>query len=228
MELSEDIYGKLINIAGRQRMLSQRIGFLLLSASSQSTGGPMSPALLPMLDRALEDFCTGHGLLLNGDEDAGLPKLAYQRIDAVLKTADTECGQHLIERFVHEARAFILNIEKGDLPEPKELAAFSDLVLVDLLQTLQAVVSALEEDFAEEMQRRRDRRNEETRRVMDAIQEIQKASKFSRMIALNAKISADRAGPFGKEFGALTEELKQISAAITDSSENILKHLERI
>ena len=143
----------------------------------------MSPALLSMLDRALEDFCTGHGLLLNGNEDAGLPKLASQRIDAVLKTAETDRGQHLIERFVHEARVFIQDIEKGDLPEPEELAAFSDLVLVDLLQTLQAVVSALEEDFAEEMQRRRDRRNEETQRVMDAIQEIQKASRFSRMIA---------------------------------------------
>ncbi len=74
-------------------------------------------------------------------------------------------------------------------------------------------------------QRRRDKRQEEAKRVMTALQEIQRASKFSRMIALNAKISADKAGPYGKEFGALTEELKNISSAITSSSEDILKHL---
>lgn len=228
VDLSEDIYGKLINIAGRQRMLSQRIGFLLVSASSQKVEDLTDTTIWAMLERALDDFQNGHQLLLNGDETAGLPRLTSERIDAVLQDPAPDKGLNVIERFAADARQHLQTLKSGNPVDREAFGAFSNLVLVDLLQTLQAVVTALEEDFAEEMRRRKNRRVEEAQRVMDAIQEIQKASKFSRMIALNAKISADRAGPFGKEFGALTEELKQISNAITDSSENILKHLDRI
>jgi hypothetical protein len=229
MNLSEDTYGRLINIAGRQRMLSQRIGFLFLTLRGQVNSGlPVPEALWDMLDTALQEFRQGHRLLLDGDAKAGLPRLASRRIRTVLNGSGNTNGQATIERFLNEAQGLTEALAANRLPESADFDAFSGFVLVDLLQTLQAIVTALEEDFAEEMQRRRDMRREEALRVMDALQEIQKASKFSRMIALNAKISADRAGPYGKEFGALTEELKNISIAITDSSEDILRHLERI
>ncbi len=226
MDLSEDTYGKLINIAGRQRMLSQRIGFLFLTMSGQLESGSKIPdPLWTMLERALEDFGTGHRLLLDGDVAAGLPKLTSERISAVLDGKSGASGRAIIDRFLREAAGHMQALTEDRAPERAVFDAFSEFVLVDLLQTLQAIVAALEEDFAEEMQRRRTRRQEEAKRVMTALQEIQRASKFSRMIALNAKISADKAGPYGKEFGALTEELKNISSAITTSSEDILKHL---
>jgi hypothetical protein len=229
MTVSEDTYGRLINIAGRQRMLSQRIGFLFLTLSGQVENGHAIPEnLWMMLEKALQDFRQGYDLLLHGDEDAGLPRLASARIRTVLEKGNGYGGRETIERFLSEAQHYMQALAGNSIPDRTAFEGFSGFILEDLLQTLQAIVVALEEDFAEEMRRRRDLREEEAQRVMVALQEIQKASKFSRMIALNAKISADRAGPYGKEFGALTEELKNISTAITDSSEDILKHLERI
>ncbi|WP_428643159.1 type IV pili methyl-accepting chemotaxis transducer N-terminal domain-containing protein [Roseibium sp.] len=226
MDLSEDAYGKLINIAGRQRMLSQRIGFLFLAMSGHIESGAPVPGLLwNMLEKALEDFDSGYRLLLNGDDTAGLPKLVSTRINKVLDAGDRTSGRAVIDRFLSEAHDHMQALSEDSAPDRAVFDRFSEFVLLDLLQTLQAIVAALEEDFAEEMQRRRDKRQEEAKRVMTALQEIQRASKFSRMIALNAKISADKAGPYGKEFGALTEELKNISSAITSSSEDILKHL---
>ena len=229
MDLSEDIYGKLINIAGRQRMLSQRIGFLFLTISGHmANDNPIPEPIWAMLRNALQDFRRGNELLSHGDEDAGLPKLTSERVDPLLHGTGTTGGRAVIDRFMNEARAYLNALAQNIAPDQVEFEAFTEFVLIDLLQVLQSVVVALEEDFAEEMDRRREKRQQDAQRVMNALQEIQKASKFSRMIALNAKISADRAGPYGKEFGALTEELKNISSAITSSSEDILKHLEQI
>lgn len=229
MDLSEDTYGKLINIAGRQRMLSQRIGFLFLTLSSHVDSDRAIPEpTWTMLETALEEFRSGYALLLNGDEAAGLPELNSTRVQRVLGNGETGGGRAIIERFLLETQEHMAALSNETIPQHDDFSTFTEFVLMDLLQVLQAVVTALEEDFAEEMRRRRDRRLEDAQRVMEALQEIQKASKFSRMIALNAKISADRAGPYGEEFGALTEELKNISSAITSSSEDILKHLEQI
>ncbi len=227
MHLSEDVYGKLINIAGRQRMLSQRIGFLFLTLSGQlESGKQVQESLWSMQEKALDDFEAGYRLLTHGDADAGIPKLTSQRITAVLEGDGSASGKTSVERFLREARDHMRALSKGEMPRTAVFERFSEFVLVDLLKTLQAVVTALEEDFSEEMQRRRTKREEDAARVKSALEEIQKASKFSRMIALNAKISADRAGPYGKEFGALTEELKNISSAITESSEDIMRHLD--
>jgi len=38
---------------------------------------------------------------------------------------------------------------------------------------------------------------------------------------------ADCAGAYGREFGALTEEIKKISDNITQSSSDIMRHLEQ-
>lgn len=229
MTLSEDFYGKLINIAGRQRMLSQRIGFLFLTLNGQIESRQSVPGdLWDMLEKALSDFQKGYALLCDGDAEAGLPRLESERITAVLEARAERSGRAVIERFLCEAECHMRDLGNNKVPERATFDAFSDLVLVDVLQVLQAIVEALEADFSDEMQRRRELRRAEATRVMGALQEIQKASKFSRMIALNAKISADRAGPYGKEFGALTEELKKIATSISDSSEDILKHMQQI
>ncbi|MEP3430415.1 MAG: type IV pili methyl-accepting chemotaxis transducer N-terminal domain-containing protein [Roseibium sp.] len=225
MDLNEDDYGKLINITGRQRMLSQRIGFLFLTFSSHLGDDQEIPTeLWTMQKTALTDFQNGVEILLKGDPEAGIPKLDSQRIRHVLDNG----GTANISRFLRDSGAMLTQLSESEIPDQGIFGAFVDFVLTDLLQTLQGLVVALEEDFACEMQKRRTQREEDTQQVKDALKEIQKASKFSRMIALNAKISADRAGPYGKEFGALTEELKMVSSSITDSSENILKHLEGI
>lgn len=242
-DISEKTFARLINIAGRQRMLSQRIGFLLLDLNAKTANGQDCPASLwTMLETALSDFSHGYAILMRGDEAQALPALQSTRIDAVLQqrltsddTSDSGSGyttrnitgHDVIERFLARTSEIIDTLKRGSACDDAELGSYSTFVLGPVLQTLQSIVIALEEDFDDEMQLRGEQRQSDTEKVMSALGEIQKASKFSRMIALNAKISANRAGPLGQEFGALTEEIKKISNDITNSSQDILHHLNR-
>lgn len=226
-DFSESSFARLINIAGRQRMLSQRVGFLsaVLSTACQRSQTP-DPVQLDMLRTAAADFRRGYAVLLHGAPDDGLPHWSSETVDAVLGGQSATAGGKIVDRFMAETEATIDLLSVGRSRSEAELSRFSLFVLTDVLRVLQAIVSALESDFEQEMTKRKNRRLEELGRVTAAIHEIQRASKFSRMIALNAKISANRAGPHGGEFRALTDEIKQISDDITESSDDILRFLE--
>lgn len=227
-EFSESTFAKLITIAGRQRMLSQRIGFLavVLNNALFRDDGDLPAAQLTMLKKAAADFDKGYDILLNGDPDLDLPKWDSTAVGEVLNAPGNSNGRAVIDRFQIETRSVIEALETGTPRLEAETSAFSEFVLTDVLAILQRIVTALEADFETEMAGRRERRNSEIDRVAAAIREIQRASRFSRMIALNAKISANRAGPHGREFSALTDEIKRISGDITESSEDIIRYLE--
>ncbi len=208
-------------------MLSQRIGFLSAVLNTASNRRETLPGkFVNMLKSAASDFAVGYQILQAGDAENNLPHWEPPEVQAILSGDDGKSGRNIIERFLVETKAILESIET-DSPQPeKDAADFSEFVLTEVLGVLQQIVTALEQAFEAEMIQRQERRDHETVRVMAAIQDIQKASKFSRMIALNAKISANRAGPHGMEFGALTDEIKQISVDITKSSEEIMKYLE--
>ncbi|MTH97677.1 type IV pili methyl-accepting chemotaxis transducer N-terminal domain-containing protein [Roseibium sp. RKSG952] len=227
--IKESTYARLINIAGRQRMLSQRIGLLVLSLMRSSAGENAAGQLQTgFLDHAVRDFGHGYEILLNGDASQDLPSARSGRINLVLNTAapDGQTGAGLIEAFLKEAHAAAAALKAGERWPEDRLTSLTGFVLGPLLSTLQALVEALEADFADTVQAQASARSEDMAKVMQALKEIQKASRVSRMVALNAKISADRAGSYGREFGALTEELKKISADITTSSQDIIAHLD--
>ena len=228
-DVSESAFGRLINIFARQRMLSQRIGFLFLTVDTALKKNPEPPAdLLAMLKTAAGDFVEGYRILQQGKPEEDLPRLQSARIEKILAGTGETSGQAVIERFLSEVATGIERLSRGEPLEEDHIAWLSAFILSDVLTVLHNIVAAVETDFSDEMDRRRARRNEDVAKVLQALQEIQKASKFSRMIALNAKISADRAGPHGREFGALTDEIKQISNDITASSQDILKHLDYV
>lgn len=227
-DFSESTFAKLITIAGRQRMLSQRIGFLavVLNNALVRDGGELPSVQLDMLKKAAAEFDKGYDILRNGDPDLDLPKWESTAVGNVLDAPGTAGGRMVIDRFQLETRSVTDALETGEPRSEAETAAFSEFVLTDVLTILQRIVTALETDFEAEMAARQQRRNSEIDRVAAAIREIQRASRFSRMIALNAKISANRAGPHGREFSALTDEIKKISGDITESSEDIIRYLE--
>ncbi|MBO9418356.1 type IV pili methyl-accepting chemotaxis transducer N-terminal domain-containing protein [Labrenzia sp. R4_2] len=229
-DFNENTFARLINIAGRQRMLSQRVGFLSVVLNARQTDGPSdrlttSDHHLDMLKAAADDFETGFKILCEGDKDLGLPHWECAEVAAILNGRDGIEGHAVINRFVSETRHTIATLEAGKTRRQKELEDFSTFVLTDTLAVLQKIVGALEADFQAATATRDEQRTLEIDRVRTAVEDIQRASKISRMIALNAKISATRAGSHGSEFRALTDEIKKISDDITQSSEDIIRFL---
>ncbi|WP_420411309.1 type IV pili methyl-accepting chemotaxis transducer N-terminal domain-containing protein [Roseibium sp.] len=229
-ELNENTFARLINIAGRQRMLSQRVGFLsvvLNSAQKQTEDQELrqSDSRLEMLKIAAADFERGFAILRQGDPAQDLPFWDSDGIRAILAGTGSQKGLRTISHFMTETRHTISVLESGKTRPDQELEAFSTFVLTDVLGVLQQIVTALEHDFQIETAKRQKQRDQEIDRVRAAVEEIQRASKFSRLIALNAKISANRAGQHGSEFRALTDEIKQISDDITESSDDIIRFL---
>lgn len=219
----EEAYGALINIAGRQRMLSQRVGLLLLGLATQSTdSSAFQSGMIAQLEAALREFDQGHEILLNGAVDQGIPRVSSPE---AMKLLSEHRGVNAgpIARFRNETSQFLTRIQRGEPLSAEQCMSLTDFILGDLLAFLQKIVKALQQDFNAFMDNARQAGARNMQRVNQAVREIQEAAHFSRMIALNAKISAERAGEFGREFGALTNEIKDISERITSSSKDILE-----
>ncbi|WP_310618372.1 hypothetical protein [Flexibacterium corallicola] len=215
----------LLGTMGRQRMLSQRIGLLLLNylLKTSSKADPETD-LLTSLDKALQDFQEAHELLLHGDKSRNLPAMVVGRVKETLY--GKRCSIQVIDEFMQQTRDILEILRKDEVPEPQELEHFTSFILSEVLEELQAVVIALEKEIQDFMGQNQHEAQKEKEKLAHAISKIQKASNYSRMVALNARISAHRAGKYGSEFGKLTEEMKGISDSITENSAHILQHLQ--
>ncbi|MBA5777005.1 type IV pili methyl-accepting chemotaxis transducer N-terminal domain-containing protein [Stappia sp. F7233] len=222
--LSAPVFASLINLAGRQRMLSQRAGlFLLQFHALQQAGMPPSDDDIEAFGKTADDFRAAHRTLVEGNRETGIPKLFSGKVrDLLFGTArGNQTIEHFCERCCHYGRL----ITGGGAYDLAEFLRFVDFIKSDLLKVLQSVVAALEGDFLDFNKRSDERRAAETAAVLSALGQIQKSAHMSRLVAFNAKISSIRAGDYGREFGALTDELKKISDEIGESSKLIVRNI---
>lgn len=96
---TEVLGAKLLNVAGRQRMLCQRVE--ILARRAQNKAGPLRQAALAELDGTLRELVAGHDLLVHGPAEAlGIgpdnPALAVLR-------QDTDGGEALMHSFLQTA-----------------------------------------------------------------------------------------------------------------------------
>lgn len=217
-EIDAAQFGRWINLAGRQRMLSQRIGLNLLIAIGE--GGP-DASTLETLDAAVGQFVEAHQTLFA--TRSGPSPLAIAGGQAASAYEQGQPSAHnVIDAFIAEMTQILSGLKRGQRPGAEQVRGLVPGRCNDVLAAMNRITLALEQDMAAATEARARQASERATRISAAARDIDGAARFSRTIALNAKIAAVRAGSVGVEFAALTEELKSIADRIQASSSCII------
>jgi hypothetical protein len=196
--ITSEIFGALINMAGRQRMLSQRI-VLNAVLSTLSQEGALETAR-----EALTLFRNSHAALVHGNSE--LPGVFFE--DLRLVYFGTVEGDRKIMEFINLAEQALSACESGYRTAPDLLAELGRQAspIVGLLNRITAV-------YEEESKHHALLQRKQNHELMNNIQNI---AKQARIVSVNAQIAAARAGEIGREFAVVAGELTHITAEIDD------------
>ncbi|MEM5313289.1 type IV pili methyl-accepting chemotaxis transducer N-terminal domain-containing protein [Paraburkholderia sp. JHI869] len=197
--ISAEIVGELINLAGRQRMLSQRV---VLHALLGLRG---DAAALVVARECLDTFMASHARLVDGDDhfpgvfSTALRELYFgarkadERIRAFMKLAAHACA--CLERSPGESTTADSECE----------AAVTELTAAatPLLELLQALTQAYQDEL-------RSVEAAAAKRQAGIVDELASISLRANIVALNARVAAARAGQYGREFAVITAELAHV------------------
>jgi hypothetical protein len=210
--------GRLINIAGRQRMLSHRV-VMFLALSHIAEGDLRRRDILADARRAVDTFAMAHKAISDGDSEMGLPPMFSARAAALLHApvagrTEGPNGAQLISRFIDETGKCLALLAdptvSGGPGAEKRIEALSSLVAVDLLDVLTGLASAFEADLAEAAAAEAAQAGEVRQIVGRTLENIEALGARVNLIAFNALIEAARAGEAGRAFAYVAEEIKSL------------------
>ena len=220
-----DLFNKLINLAGRQRMLSQRIGFFLLKfRMSILQDTEITHYDSDCLRASLSQFEEVHNLLLAGHFEADGVLLHFCSIEQ----SQPASSLHAIEHFLHATTTIVAQVEVKCAINADQIDALIEEIPGSILSSLQAIVDCLQEECHERSQRETRNLSQSIEDARLAIKRIETAARYSRMVSLNARVAAGRAGSKGAEFSALSTELKTVADSIQEAADDVRDYLTEI
>lgn len=220
-----DMFNKLINLAGRQRMLSQRIGFFLLKCRlSMLQDCAMDAKDLANLQQSLSQFKETHALLNEGRFSAGSQPLTFQPI----KHSQAPESLAAIEHFQALACAISDQAQEHVPIDGKALDQLIEDIPNSILAGLQAIVDSLQAECETRSHQETCSLSQSIEEARLAIDRIETAARYSKMVSLNARVAAGRAGAKGAEFSALSTELKTVANNIQEAADDVRNYLTQI
>lgn len=194
--LGTEEWTQLVNQAGRQRMLSQRIILhALLAAQGDASAAEVARDALAL-------FLRSHDMLSRGHPELPMP--------SDVRLADAFHGRQGADRAIREFVALAeQSLRPGAAPAAVARLAAQATPVLSVLQRLTQLYETLAMDAAQAQRRH----------TAALIERIHRVAREARIVTFNARVGAARAGEAGREFAAVA----QILARITEEVEHLAK-----
>ena len=184
----------IVNLAARQRMLSQRLALQILLAERGLEGQLEAAA------QTLELFESSHARLLTAGRDAA-PEEA-QRLQEVYQRQGVD---QKVQTFIEACRS---NLQALRRPGAQGLPEDSAARVFGALDPVLAALNQATSVFDEIGMRREQRLMTELRAI---VTDIQLVAREAKVVSFNAQVIAARAGQAGREFGVVASTPSGIS-----------------